>query len=111
MAPQELTTYNWVVEGEGHVPTQESWAAEENLMQILELHVPDELLRSKGKAELEALAQEALLVKLFQKGEISSGYAAQVLGVSRRAFLDLLGQYGVSILADDTDVGQEANYG
>lgn len=57
MASQELTTYNWVVAGEGHVPTQESWAAEEDLMQIRELHVPDELLRSKGKAELEALAE------------------------------------------------------
>ncbi len=80
-------------------------------METLELHIPDELLRSTGKAELEALAQEALLVKLFQEGEVSSGYAAQVLSISRRAFLDLLSHYGVSMFADDTDVGQEASYG
>ncbi len=47
MAPQELTTYNWVVEGEGHVPKQKSWAAEKGLMQLLELHVPDELFRCR----------------------------------------------------------------
>jgi predicted HTH domain antitoxin len=57
------------------------------------------------------LAQEALLIKLFQQGEVSAGYAARVLGISRRAFLDLLGQFGVSMFAEDTDVDQEASYG
>ena len=80
-------------------------------MQTLEVDIPDELLRSRSKSELAALAQEALLIKLFQQGEISSGYAAQALGISRRAFLDLLGQYGVSMFAEDSDVGQEASLG
>ena len=80
-------------------------------MQMLELEIPDELLRGRSKSELAALAQEALLIKLFQQGEISSGYAAQVLGLSRRDFLDLLGQYRVSMFAEDTDIAQEANYG
>jgi predicted HTH domain antitoxin len=57
------------------------------------------------------LAQEALLIKLFQQSEVSAGYAARVLGISRRAFLDLLGQFGVSMFAEDTDVDQEASYG
>jgi predicted HTH domain antitoxin len=70
-----------------------------------------DLLVTNSKSQLEQLAQEALLVKLYAQGEISSGYAAQVLGVSRRQFLDLLGHYGVSIFADDTDVAQEAQYG
>ena len=80
-------------------------------MQTLELTIPDELLRARSKTELAALAQEALLIRLFQQDEISSGYAAQVLGISRRGFLDLLGQYRVSMFAEDTDIAQEANYG
>ncbi len=80
-------------------------------MTQLTIEVPDDLLATTSKPQLEKLAQEALLVKLYAQGEISSGYAAQVLGVSRRQFLDILGQYGVSIFADDTDVAQEAQYG
>jgi predicted HTH domain antitoxin len=80
-------------------------------MQTLQLQVPDDLLDSRSKSQLEALAQEALLIKLFQQGEVSAGYAARVLGISRRAFLDLLGQYGVSMFDQDTDMGQEASYG
>jgi predicted HTH domain antitoxin len=82
----------------------------EDRMEVLQLKIPDELLAAKSKAQLEALAQEALLVKLFQQGEVSSGYAAEALGISRRAFLDLLGQYGVSMFADDTDVAAEADH-
>ena len=78
---------------------------------MLELEIPDELLRGRSKTELAALAQEALLIRLFQQGEISSGYAAQVLDISRRDFLDLLGQYRVSMFAEDTDIAQEASYG
>ena len=78
---------------------------------MLELEIPDELLRGRSKSELAALAQEALLIKLFQQCEISSGYAAQALGISRREFFDLLGQYRVSMFADDTDIAQEANFG
>ncbi len=78
---------------------------------MLELEIPDELLRGRSKSELVALAQEVLLIKLFQQGEISSGYAAQVLDISRHDFLDLLGQYRVSMFAEDTDIAQEANYG
>ena len=80
-------------------------------MQALEFKIPDELLRGRSKSELAALTQEALLIKLFQQGEISPGYEAQVLGISRRDFLDLLGQYRVSMLAEDTDKAQDANYG
>ena len=79
-------------------------------MQTLQLQVPDDLLDSRSKSQLEALAQEALLVKLFQQGEVSAGYAACVLGISRRGFLDLLDQYGVSMFDQNTDVGQEASY-
>ncbi|MCU0445279.1 MAG: UPF0175 family protein [Microscillaceae bacterium] len=46
--------------------------------------------------EMQTLA----LVKLFELGKISSGRAAKILGISRIAFLDLLGKYQVSIFND-----------
>jgi predicted HTH domain antitoxin len=82
-------------------------------MTRLEIDFPEELLRLPGqtKAALEQLAQEALLVRLYQLGEISSGRAAEILHVSRRAFLDLLGRYGVALFDDQMDLEAEAGRG
>ena len=35
--------------------------------------------------------------KLYEKGKLSLGQAADLAGVSKRAFLELLGKYGVSV--------------
>jgi predicted HTH domain antitoxin len=35
--------------------------------------------------------------KLFDAGRLSSGQAAEMVGLSKRTFLELLGQYGVSV--------------
>ena len=52
-----------------------------------------------GKSTLLLQAAAALarlaLIDLFRRGEVSSGYAAQVLGMSREGFLDLLARHGV----------------
>ncbi|HFA50847.1 MAG TPA: UPF0175 family protein [Bacteroidetes bacterium] len=39
--------------------------------------------------------------KLFEDGKISSGQAAEIVGISKRAFVELLGKYGVSIFGYD----------
>lgn len=78
-------------------------------MQMLTIMVPDELVdTSTPKQLLEAVAHEALIVRLYHLGEISSGKAAEVLKISRRAFLDLLTDYGVSEFDDDIDLVAEA---
>ncbi len=38
-----------------------------------------------------------LAAKLFDMGELSSGQAAKMVGISRREFLESVGKYGVSI--------------
>ena len=60
-------------------------------MTVLQIEYPEELLDQIGqtKEALEALAREALLVRLYDLGTISSGKAAALLGISRREFLDL----------------------
>ncbi len=35
--------------------------------------------------------------KLFKDGKLSSGQAAEIVGLSKRAFLELLGKYDTSV--------------
>jgi predicted HTH domain antitoxin len=77
----------------------------------LQISYPDELLEDKPKVELEALAREALLVRLYDLGEVSSGKAAEILGIARREFLDILGRYNVSEFDENMDLEAEARRG
>ena len=77
-------------------------------MQI-HLQVP-ERLTNKNQKQLEALAFEALVVRLYSLGELASGEGAKLLGLTRREFLDLLNQYNVSIFDDEIDLKKEATW-
>ena len=76
----------------------------------LRLQVPEQFT-GKSRQQLEALAFEALVVRLYALGELSSGEGAKLLDLSRREFLDLLGQYNVSLFDDEIDLKKEAGYG
>lgn len=39
--------------------------------------------------------------KLFEDGKLSSGQAAEIVGISKRAFIEILGKYNVSIFGYD----------
>lgn len=82
-------------------------------MPRLEIECPDELLKTSGQtaSALAHLAQEAFLVRLYDLGEISSGRAAEILHMSRRAFLDVLGRYGVDVFDNELDIEAEAARG
>ena len=79
-------------------------------MMQLHLHVPEQLT-DKSQQQLEALAFEALVVRLYALGELSSGEGAKLLSLTRREFLDLLDQYNVSLFDDEIDLKKEADYG
>jgi predicted HTH domain antitoxin len=36
------------------------------------------------------------VIRLFEQGDISSGYAAEILGITKQEFIKLLSKYGVS---------------
>jgi uncharacterized protein UPF0175 len=72
---------------------------------------PDELMDGQSPAALADLAQQAFMVRLYQLGRISSGRAAEVLHTSRREFLDVLCEYGVSPFDAEMDVEAEAHRG
>ena len=58
--------------------------------------LPDALQKTREQFEQEATW--AMAVKLFEMGRISSGMAAQLVGVDRIAFLLNLQHYGVPMI-------------
>lgn len=71
------------------------------------IEYPEDLLDQIAQSELGALAREAVYVKLYERGHISSGRAAHLLGISRRALLDSLGRYNVSIFDEQPNLDDE----
>ncbi len=73
---------------------------------IINIEYPESLantLRLSSK-DFESEIKTSSLVKLYELGKVSSGIAAQVLGISRLDFLELLARYNVSVLGEyDTD--------
>ena len=49
--------------------------------------------------------------KVYALGELSSGEGAKLLSLTRREFLDLLGQYNVSLFDNEMDLKKEAGNG
>lgn len=79
-------------------------------MAMLQIELPDDILFLPSQTEetLRMLAREALLVRLYDQGIVTSGWAAQALGISRREFLDVLGRYSVSEFDEPMNVSAEA---
>lgn len=51
----------------------------------------------------ERYAKEALVAALYGNGKLSGQEAREILGLSRRAFEEMLPRFGFSILVDGTD--------
>ena len=60
-------------------------------MRTLHLHIPESV--DKNDSELTML----IASKLYEDGTLSSGQAAELAGISKRSFIELLGRYGVSV--------------
>ena len=41
--------------------------------------------------------------KMYEDGILSSGQAAEMAGLSKRTFIEILGKYGVSLFSQSTD--------
>lgn len=60
-----------------------------------------ELTSPKGINISAAELKMILAAKVFEMGELSSGPAAEIAGITKREFLETVGKYGVSILQYD----------
>ena len=58
-------------------------------MKTLTVQIPDNLDEREAKTLLAA--------KLYEKGSLSLGQAAELAGYSKRTFMELLGNYEVSV--------------
>lgn len=62
-----------------------------------------ELTLPEGVNVSESQLKMIVAAKLFEMGEMSSGQAAKMVGITRREFLESVGEYGVSIFQYDAD--------
>ncbi len=60
-------------------------------MKALTLYLPDSLEISESDMQI------LVACRLFEQGKLSSGQAAEMLGLTKRIFLERLGSYGVSV--------------
>ena len=63
--------------------------------------LPDALRQTREQFEKEA--KMAMAVKLFELGRLSSGVAASLVGMDRKAFLLKLHEFGVPMIHADED--------
>ena len=64
-------------------------------MKTLTLQLPDTVDEKDVKMQLAA--------GLYDKGIMSSGQAAHMVGISKREFIESVGQYGISIFGENID--------
>ncbi len=64
-------------------------------MKTLTLKIPDSVDEIDVKMQLAA--------HLFEKGVLSSGQAAELVGITKRNFLENVGKYGISIFGESID--------
>ena len=64
-------------------------------MKTLTLQLPDTVDEKDVKMQLAA--------HLYDKGIMSSGQAADLVGISKREFIETVGQYGVSIFGESIE--------
>jgi predicted HTH domain antitoxin len=62
-------------------------------MRTIQLHIPDSVdLRDYDFSMIIAS-------KLYEEAKLSAGEAAEIVGLSKRAFIEMLGKYGVSVFS------------
>ncbi|WPP52939.1 UPF0175 family protein [Catalinimonas niigatensis] len=62
-------------------------------MSVINVNIPDHLQINDFEIKM------IIASRLFEEGKLSSGQAAEIVGLSKRAFLELVGKYGVSVFA------------
>jgi predicted HTH domain antitoxin len=62
-------------------------------MRTIQLNIPDNVdLKDYDFSMI-------LAAKLYEDAKLSAGQAAEIVGLSKRAFIKMLGKYGVSVLS------------
>jgi predicted HTH domain antitoxin len=62
-------------------------------MRTIHLHIPDDIDLTEYDFSM------IIASKLYEEGKLSAGQASEIAGLSKRAFLELLGRFGVSVFS------------
>lgn len=66
-------------------------------MRTVQLNIPDSLdLKDYDFSMIIA-------AKLYEDAKLSAGQAAEIAGLTKRAFIEILGKYGVSVFSSSID--------
>ncbi len=64
-------------------------------MRTIQLNIPNNIELSDYDFSM------SLAAKLYEDAKLSAGQAAQIVGLSKRAFIEMLGKFGVSVFSTD----------
>ncbi len=64
-------------------------------MRTIQLNVPNNIEISDYDFSM------SLATKLYEDAKLSAGQAAQIVGSSKRAFIEIMGKFGVSVLSKE----------
>lgn len=63
-------------------------------MKTIQIHIPDNVdLKEYDLAMIIA-------TKLYEEAKLSAGQAAKMVGLSKRAFIEVMGKFGVSVFSN-----------
>lgn len=62
-------------------------------MRTIQLNIPDSLDLKDSEFSM------IIAAKLYEDAKLSAGQAAEIVGLSKRAFIEILGKYGVSVIS------------
>lgn len=64
-------------------------------MKAITINIPDDVSINAFDVKM------SLAARWYEDGRLSSGQAAEMVGLSKRSFIELLGKYGVSVFGYD----------
>lgn len=78
-------------------------------MKTIQLNIPDSVDLNDGEAKM------VLASRLYEIGKLSIGQSAEMVGLSKRTFMELLGDYDVALINHpaselDNDLTNARNY-
>lgn len=64
-------------------------------MKTISIEFPEEVVELYGEEELKSFVRKLSVLGLVKKGKLSSGKAAEILGMTRWDFMELMSDYDV----------------
>ena len=64
-------------------------------MKTLRIELPEEIVELFGEKELQASLKKWAVLELVRAGKLSSGKAAEILGITRWEFMELMSSHDI----------------